>query len=313
VPATRADPVLSAARAAFDAGRYDAPAGRNALDLYKAVLLARPGSSEAQQGLDRTVTKIMEQATLAKDTGDVGEARRLVDRVLAVDPGRRSARALSERLKAEAMPSVTGAVTPSQQLAAESMSVPEAVPAAVTAPQEPAPAAVVTRTPVVQRDPLAPRFTNTPAAGPAPSKGRTRAYGAPITTGLPIAGYVTSPSAGSQGSPDTFPSSKEPVQAMPATPSPRLAPDALERLVVVDPVYPAQALRSRTNGWVELEFTITESGVVRDIQVVESWPRGVFEQSAASALGQWRFRPRVVNGQPVAQRSSVTLRFDVDS
>ncbi|HVN42675.1 MAG TPA: hypothetical protein VMT50_07805, partial [Steroidobacteraceae bacterium] len=35
----RADPVLSSARAAFDAGRYESPSGRNALDLYKAVLL----------------------------------------------------------------------------------------------------------------------------------------------------------------------------------------------------------------------------------------------------------------------------------
>jgi protein TonB len=99
---------------------------------------------------------------------------------------------------------------------------------------------------------------------------------------------------------------------MTTTPSPRLAPDALERLVVVDPVYPAQALRSRTNGWVELEFTITEAGTVRDVQVVAAEPSGVFEHAATEAISAWRFRPRVVNGQPVAQRSTITLRFDVE-
>jgi outer membrane biosynthesis protein TonB len=30
------------------------------------------------------------------------------------------------------------------------------------------------------------------------------------------------------------------------------------------------------------------------------------------ALAQWRFKPRLVNGRAVAQRTSVTLRFDVD-
>jgi protein TonB len=71
-------------------------------------------------------------------------------------------------------------------------------------------------------------------------------------------------------------------------------------------------LRDHTQGWVELEFTITESGAVRDIQVVQAQPSGVFDGAATDALAEWRFRPRVVNGRPVAQRSSVTLRFDVD-
>jgi outer membrane biosynthesis protein TonB len=38
----------------------------------------------------------------------------------------------------------------------------------------------------------------------------------------------------------------------------------------------------------------------------------VFEAAATEAVARWRFRPRVVNGQPVAQRSAVTLRFNVE-
>ena len=43
----RADPVLSRARAALQAGRLEAPEGRNALDLFQAVLLAQPEHPEA--------------------------------------------------------------------------------------------------------------------------------------------------------------------------------------------------------------------------------------------------------------------------
>jgi periplasmic protein TonB len=77
-------------------------------------------------------------------------------------------------------------------------------------------------------------------------------------------------------------------------------------------VYPAAALRSGTEGWVELIFTITETGTVRDVEVVAAEPRGVFESAATQAVGSWRYRPRLANGQPVPRRSYVTLRFNVD-
>ena len=77
-------------------------------------------------------------------------------------------------------------------------------------------------------------------------------------------------------------------------------------------MYPREALRTRTRGWVELEFTITATGNVGDIQVIDAEPTGVFERAAVDALAAWRFRPRIVNGQPVSQRSMITMRFDVD-
>jgi protein TonB len=91
-----------------------------------------------------------------------------------------------------------------------------------------------------------------------------------------------------------------------------VAADSLDRIVARDPVYPVQALRNGTKGWVELEFTVTPNGSVRDIEVVAAEPHGVFDSAASEAVAGWRFRPRVVNGQPVAQRSTVTMRFDID-
>jgi outer membrane biosynthesis protein TonB len=273
----RADPILSSARAALDAGRYEAPAGRNALDLYRAVLLASPGSAEARQGLDRTVTKIMEQAIAAADAGQPAEALRLADRVLAADPGRRSAQSLVKRLRPAPAPANANVAAPGPQPPAAALpevaispAPPSAAAApAAAAPARPAPGTVAVQPQAVRPDPLAPRYSNASASAPASTKGRTRVYGAPINTGLPTAGYAT-PSAVTELSSATpaSPSKAESVQALS-----RLPVDALERVLVVDPVYPPQALRNHTNGWVELEFTITESGFVRDVQVVESRPR----------------------------------------
>ena len=149
---------------------------------------------------------------------------------------------------------------------------------------------------VVQSDPLAPRYANSGelrlrelALREATAKLRNpRATGPVATTGS------ASTSAGA---------------ARPAAEAP--TDDELGRLRVVEPVYPAQAMRDHVEGWVLLEFTITETGSVRDIVVIESQPSGVFDTAAAEALAGWRYRPRMTDGRPVAHRSNVTMRFEL--
>ena len=128
------------------------------------------------------------------------------------------------------------------------------------------------------------------------------ATGAPLPAALPIAGIVTDEPPATAAA-----SQRTPPVAVEAVPT-----DGLDRVAGPDPVYPAEALHARTRGWVELEFTITPTGSVRDVEVRGARPIGVFEDAATTALAQWRFRPRVVNGQALPQRSSITLRFDVD-
>ena len=69
--------MLSRARAALDAGRYEVPAGRNALDLYQAVLLAKPDNTEARNGLERTIDAILAAADAEWRSGDTAEAERM--------------------------------------------------------------------------------------------------------------------------------------------------------------------------------------------------------------------------------------------
>jgi len=77
----------------------------------------------------------------------------------------------------------------------------------------------------------------------------------------------------------------------------------------VTPVYPAKANLSKTQGWVELDFTVAESGAVKDIAVHAASAPGVFEGAAISALSQWRYKPVLRDGKIVVQRARVRIRF----
>jgi len=159
----------------------------------------------------------------------------------------------------------------------------------------------------VMPDPLTPRIV-APATAPSSrataKRGARRTFGSPISSGHPTAGYVKAPPA---AEPIAQPEPLNPIDASGGLPD-----RDLQQLTATEPVYPLAALRDRIEGWVEVDFTVTEAGGVREIEVVAAEPRGVFEAAATAAVGQWRFQPRVVNGRPVPQRSSVTLRFNVE-
>ncbi|MBK6350860.1 MAG: hypothetical protein IPF50_14170 [Proteobacteria bacterium] len=107
----QANPVLGRARAALHAGRLEAPEGRNALDLFQAVLLAQPEHAEAQVSLARTIDLLLQRAQQELDAGHKPEAERLVQRVLAVVPEDPQAQVLARR--------ISPPDTPSRQLSRE--------------------------------------------------------------------------------------------------------------------------------------------------------------------------------------------------
>jgi protein TonB len=77
----------------------------------------------------------------------------------------------------------------------------------------------------------------------------------------------------------------------------------------VTPVYPRKAEQTRTEGWVELDFTVAESGEVKDIAVHAASPLTVFNDAAIGALSQWRYKPVTRESKPVAQRARIRIRF----
>ena len=80
-------------------------------------------------------------------------------------------------------------------------------------------------------------------------------------------------------------------------------------LVRVPPRYPGRAARLQIEGSVTVEFTITADGSVADPAIIESDPPRVFDKAALQAIVQWKFKPRVENGQAVESRASQRIEF----
>lgn len=70
-------------------------------------------------------------------------------------------------------------------------------------------------------------------------------------------------------------------------------------IVRVEPVYPSRAAQRGIEGWVIVEFTVTTNGSVRDPVIVQAEPSTIFNRAAERAVLKWKFKPRVVDGQPV--------------
>jgi protein TonB len=167
-------------------------------------------------------------------------------------------------------------------------------------------------------DPLQPKLA---MMSPKTTTQRARVFGAPISSGHATAGIDKRPYvppapkiAIAAVDVDAMAATRAPL---PVAAVPRVEPaflDAreLEQISTVEPTYPAAAMRNGQEGWVTLEFTVTETGSVSDPWVTDAKPADVFDAAAISAVRQWRFRPRVANGRAAAVRSSVTLRFEVE-
>src|SRR5229473_4981012 len=75
----------------------------------------------------------------------------------------------------------------------------------------------------------------------------------------------------------------------------------------VAPKYPPEAGRARIEGTVVLLAVIGEDGTVEDVRVEKGLP--VLAQAATEAVKQWRYRPYLLNGEPVELDSQITINF----
>lgn len=83
-------------------------------------------------------------------------------------------------------------------------------------------------------------------------------------------------------------------------------------LVRINPQYPRDAAMNQIEGYVEIRFTITETGSVRDPRVIDSRPPRVFDREAIRAILRWKFKPRVLDGTAVAREATQIIEFNLD-
>lgn len=77
----------------------------------------------------------------------------------------------------------------------------------------------------------------------------------------------------------------------------------------VEPIYPPLAIQTHRSGRVELRAVIATDGSIQSLQVASGDP--LFFRSALDAVRQWRYRPTVLNGQPVQIDTFITVIYNV--
>jgi protein TonB len=78
----------------------------------------------------------------------------------------------------------------------------------------------------------------------------------------------------------------------------------------VIPTYPVVAQAIHASGTVILQATISRTGTIENLRVV-SGP-ALLRQAALDAVKQWRYRPYLLNGQPVEVETAVNVEFTLD-
>jgi TonB family protein len=75
----------------------------------------------------------------------------------------------------------------------------------------------------------------------------------------------------------------------------------------VQPVYPANALRLRREGAVQLMATISKDGGITTVKVLSGEP--LLSHAAVEAVKQWKYKPYLLNGSPVEMQTQITVKF----
>jgi protein TonB len=90
-------------------------------------------------------------------------------------------------------------------------------------------------------------------------------------------------------------------------------PEVMENLLVrVKPLklqYPSGALNRSIEGWVEVGYTVTDSGTVVDVKVLNSNPAGVFDAAATEAVSRVRYQPVKRSGKSTAVGTKIRVAF----
>jgi TonB family protein len=80
-------------------------------------------------------------------------------------------------------------------------------------------------------------------------------------------------------------------------------------LTKVTPVYPPEAKEAKIEGAVVLKAVIGKDGLVNNLQVV-SGPKEL-RRSALDSVRQWKYKPYLLNGEPMEVETTVTVTYSL--
>jgi protein TonB len=121
-------------------------------------------------------------------------------------------------------------------------------------------------------------------------------------SGADFSPFVGSAPAGPAAPPE---SNKKSVEKRPL----KLSEPIVEAQLIsrIEPRYPPLPLQLKKEGTVVLHAIIGRDGRINALEVVSGSP--FFVQAALDAVRQWRYRPTMLNGEPVEVETSITVIF----
>ncbi len=76
--------------------------------------------------------------------------------------------------------------------------------------------------------------------------------------------------------------------------------------------YPAEARQRNISGFVTLKILVSETGFVSSVEVEESDPPGIFDQSAIRSVKNWKFEPAMIQGKLTSAWTSQRIKFELN-
>lgn len=130
----------------------------------------------------------------------------------------------------------------------------------------------------------------------------------PSAPDLPMAGFDQN-NTGGDGIPAGLGNMPVAVPTRPVAVRPLLVSHLSEANLLhrVQPVYPPLARQARVQGSVELRAIISKTGTIKDLIVVRGHP--FLAPAAVEAVRQWRYRPYVLNNEPIEVETDITVNF----
>jgi protein TonB len=81
-------------------------------------------------------------------------------------------------------------------------------------------------------------------------------------------------------------------------------------LTKTPPIYPSIAVAARVEGTVVLAAVISAAGTIQNLRVVSGHP--MLQRAALDAVSNWRYRPFLLNGQPVEVETTINVIFTLN-
>ncbi len=104
----------------------------------------------------------------------------------------------------------------------------------------------------------------------------------------------------------------QPIVHLAVQPTRHISSGVMEGMLInkVLPAYPVPARAMRVAGRVELQATISRDGTIEHLRVVDG--PVLLQAAALEAVRQWRYRPYLLNGEPVEVETTINVDFKLD-